>query len=1395
MDPRKERTLLKYISTLWQRNVCQLLDLSDFMFFVDIMKLIGQEKKSLIRSLHCRCMEVEIFLQEYFRSDISQWINFEKALNFNKQWDADIELAKIAVVLIAIGVISKSQHYFFDCALELPEIMHSDLMSMLMSCMQSGSYKLVLTSRIEQVLLDKSGSQDQLQHIYSPLNSRVTSLCLFRNDSPLRARAYKLNYNQDNMRSPLCQSGEPLYSVLSPSRNSQIESSMESSVIISIHGEEDKKDATLSKLKQQLYDEICLKDELQCQLADLKSELRRKASENLKLEEKMKELLYLQNVFDDFQGVELQLNEAKTYINELNKKIKHLQKCQELFQEQQLDINSLYEELNTLKIKTQSEEQLRLKLMELEENIRIKDAEIVFLEEENLMLRQCKDEEDSLRESLEETLDLNKSLREQLKSLQEPWDGPAFKCPSDCGLPIYFDIQLAELKEELGNVKEEKCSLENQVGILQLEYQILRDQFDESLIETEMEKEHFLQILQVKDQHISEMKNNLEKLKTEIMAYEVKIKDQELTISELKTALSVWEKHICFPCSNKQHRKKSYKKNLEMELAQSGTLKQGRAERKDNVAELKEETKYVSTEETFAITTFKQKSEKVQLGELDDRIVHSSQTSMSLYSQVYPGSVSTLSVCGDVNEIMQPLDSWKNLETVVLNLRTAENNSDICDSGIEHSPISSRVDSHTTVLSHLSDNVLASKNTFCEALSTSRMDWAVNGMDSGLGLEDEGNDQSLVSLDGQDMQKELPPISLVMPVRLERSQCTPKISDKRSEFISKKGDKDPLKVTSQEKNVFYKLLKNISVALTQLKYLNQSSRRTKRLTYDLSTSRAFCIGSKLEHSPSRASNVGISCKLEHSLSNESISSKLEHSPSGASNEDISCKLEHSPSNESISSKLEQSPSRTSNEGISCKLEHSPSRTSNEGISSKLKHSPSNEGISSKLENSTSRKSNVGISSKLEHSPSRASNVDISSKLEHSPSNESISSKLEHSPSGASNEDISSKSEHSPLGASNEDISSKLKHSSTRTSGGETNSTLENALNKTFNTAVSPTLHHAPIRNSHECFYSRMEHGVNKVLTECHYMPDIRQERVKSSKVIRDVKEVSKSFNHDNMKVHELCLIDLDSSSESLSVPGQCNICISKTEDLTFRELQTLAKINAPAVKEIQTIVEINAPACEEMQTSGNNAPAIEEVQTTVKINAPAIKELQTAVKINAPAIEELQTAVKINAPAIEELQTAVKINAPAIKELQTAVKINAPAIEELQTAVKINASAIKELQTAVKMNAPAIKELQTAVKINASAIKELQTAVKINASAIEELQTAVKINAPAIEAQGVSQLSVQSDQIKITLIILSFGPIGGCVSLVAGILKHDLTDDCQPKNCLLPTVDTQLYYD
>uniref|UniRef100_A0A2C9LCH1 Uncharacterized protein n=1 Tax=Biomphalaria glabrata TaxID=6526 RepID=A0A2C9LCH1_BIOGL len=197
----------------------------------------GQEKKSLIKSLQCRCMEVEIFLQEYFRSDISQWINFEKALNFNKQWDADIELAKISVVLIAIGVISKSQHYFFDCALELPEIMHSDLMSMLMSCMQSGSYKLVLTSRIEQVLLDKSGSQDQLQHIYSPLNSRVTSLCLFRNDSPLRARAYKLNYNQDNMRSPLCQSGEPLYSVLSPSRNAQIESSMESSVIISIHGE------------------------------------------------------------------------------------------------------------------------------------------------------------------------------------------------------------------------------------------------------------------------------------------------------------------------------------------------------------------------------------------------------------------------------------------------------------------------------------------------------------------------------------------------------------------------------------------------------------------------------------------------------------------------------------------------------------------------------------------------------------------------------------------------------------------------------------------------------------------------------------------------------------------------------------------------------------------------------------------------------------------------------------------------------------------------------------------------------------------------------------------------------------------------------------------------------
>ncbi|KAH9495926.1 hypothetical protein Btru_013691 [Bulinus truncatus] len=538
MDPRKEATLLKFISILWQHDVFKMSQLKDFRFFLDILKLLDSEKHYSEKGVERRINKIQEFLQEYFngQSDVRNFIDFEKVQNYECHWDADIELAKIAVVLIAVGVVSKSQRYFINCAMELPETMHSDTISLILSCMKADSSKIFLTHAIEKTLLQRSGDQEK----YYSCSSPVASLCLYHKGSPLRKTSYKLKYNKDVLLTPFCNDRGSFYSVLSPLKENKLDLLTEPPVISSYQGESDQKE--LSKIKQQLNDEICLRDELQFQLKDLQLETSTQALKIFKLQERIKELLHFESAVDELQEVRTKLCEAEAYIVELQKTIKNFKT---VFQDQIEEICFLSKELQLLKTEVKSEEQWKQKVNELEEIIKLKNSEIKFLEEENLNLK-TESVEDNLRECFEETLVMNRSLREHLQSISdELTDAPNLKYNPECGLPIYFDIQLAELKEELNNARDEKSALQEELGLLKADNKKLKEKLDSLSVDADRQRETMLHFLRVKDIFIKKMKKILQKLRAELRRPDTRNKHQEGARYESKTAPFVRGERTC----------------------------------------------------------------------------------------------------------------------------------------------------------------------------------------------------------------------------------------------------------------------------------------------------------------------------------------------------------------------------------------------------------------------------------------------------------------------------------------------------------------------------------------------------------------------------------------------------------------------------------------------------------------------------------------------------------------------------------------------------------------------------------------------------------------------------------------------------------------------------------
>ncbi|CAL1535888.1 unnamed protein product, partial [Lymnaea stagnalis] len=109
------------------------------------------------------------------------------------------------------------------------------------------------------------------------------------------------------------------------------------------------KELEIRKLKQQLNDEIYMKDELKFTIQDHISQCAMKDTEIAKLQSRIKELVLLQDAMDDLQELKLSYREMEDELFKYKNKVLKLQDFEDQAKHQEKEINAQCEELDKLR--------------------------------------------------------------------------------------------------------------------------------------------------------------------------------------------------------------------------------------------------------------------------------------------------------------------------------------------------------------------------------------------------------------------------------------------------------------------------------------------------------------------------------------------------------------------------------------------------------------------------------------------------------------------------------------------------------------------------------------------------------------------------------------------------------------------------------------------------------------------------------------------------------------------------------------------------------------------------------------------------------------------------------------------------------------------------------------
>ncbi|GFN82164.1 nuclear mitotic apparatus protein 1 [Plakobranchus ocellatus] len=355
----------------------------------------------------------------------------------------ELELSKIAVVLLGIGVLDKNGPNFMSAVLKVPLEKHYDVLAIIQSVVQAGSSEVLLTSRIEDILCEPTGTSQEarpntptcnilksnfmeLPQASTPKDASKawTSATIAAPgalpSSPLRLNLTLLNSSLRDITSPLRGLSIDTSSSSSPlTQYAQSPQLIQKAILR-------QKETELRKLKRQLEEHIDQADELKYLLQDQTETVSKKDAVIAGLEKKVQELQRqtLHNELKDSTDAD---NEST--ISKLTQKVQSLERYKELYLEleKESSVNAeeqrkLYDEIQDLEQKISQYKATLKSQNQLSEDMEDQRMQMELLKEQLEHMKKAKSSWESERVAMQETIsslrEQNSSLRNQMEDLQ-----------------------------------------------------------------------------------------------------------------------------------------------------------------------------------------------------------------------------------------------------------------------------------------------------------------------------------------------------------------------------------------------------------------------------------------------------------------------------------------------------------------------------------------------------------------------------------------------------------------------------------------------------------------------------------------------------------------------------------------------------------------------------------------------------------------------------------------------------------------------------------------------------------------------------------------------------------------------------------------------------------------
>ncbi|XP_055894326.1 cytadherence high molecular weight protein 2-like isoform X10 [Biomphalaria glabrata] len=573
MDPLKRETLLQMIQSLWGKRVESLFDLRDGDFYFHVLRLLHHSPKDRdVETSEERLTFTHKFLQEIYGKDkIEKILNFKILLqNVNSLENnavVELELSKIALVLYGIGVLDKNCKLFVETALKLPESLHPVIMSLINSVVQPGSMELSLTDNIEAVLLMPSDQDIELNpaalftwlgtqtsvslsafaaqpltcspvmsgNVVSPEPGQKPPAQLFTSSTPRDSRRFSFapstsKKDRHSKAIKMAALNSSLSEITSPLKDLNLQAvSPQSPLLQFVQSPQviqkatlNQKDMEIRQLKQRLSDESYLKDELQDQLRDQHAQNATKDSEIVKLQERIKSLLALQDKEDELQELKIQFNELTSEYKRLETKLVDYDQCKEslyflekLTDEQRQELSTLSNEVKLLEVERKKNATNLETIRQLENRAHQLQSQ---LEDTEIAKQAWSSEKISMQVNNQMLKDQNEQLRQELDNLQSGRDDTE---PGE-SMGICLELQLRDLRCELEAMTSQHDGLQLQLKDMESEIQKKNQEID-------ILQERIKSLLTLQDEvdELRQLKIQFDELTSEHKRLETKLVDYD----------------------------------------------------------------------------------------------------------------------------------------------------------------------------------------------------------------------------------------------------------------------------------------------------------------------------------------------------------------------------------------------------------------------------------------------------------------------------------------------------------------------------------------------------------------------------------------------------------------------------------------------------------------------------------------------------------------------------------------------------------------------------------------------------------------------------------------------------------------------------------------------------